>query len=362
MARLICRESVGTQRVYDVTTTPTHSFLAKSDRSKKGSPFLLAHNSHRLSTSALDALLKPMEENIRGSMDKKIVCIFCTTEPEKMRATILSRCAPVFTIQVVEPEEIAERLAMICGKEGITFDQEALVQIAEMTECHIRDALKAIEGISKLGGVSRENVVGYFRLDLMDIYLEMLLGLREELAKTLENAEVVLKQVSPVVCYERLSDLSLFAYKIWLGIEKKIPVYWDRNKIVKLGEIFGDELLRFTQTFSSRPARPTGSMLLCDLAELNKTRQIDMQLPVSFSDKSGTVKKDAVGSTTIGGVNVVAAAVKQPQSDEPKKSTAVQELSIKDFCQLLDERLTQQSGDFSGEANGSSGRQDLGGD
>ena len=78
----------------------------------------LFDESHRLSKQALDALLKPMEDNVEGSEDKKLVCIFCTTEPEKMRSTIFSRCAPAFVIRAVSPEGIAGRLAWVCEKEG----------------------------------------------------------------------------------------------------------------------------------------------------------------------------------------------------------------------------------------------------
>ena len=59
-----------------------------------GKRLYLMDEAHRLSKDALDALLKPMEEG-------KLVCIFATTEPEKMRATVIYRCAPNFVIESV---------------------------------------------------------------------------------------------------------------------------------------------------------------------------------------------------------------------------------------------------------------------
>ena len=115
----------------------------------------LFDESHRLSKQALDVLLKPMEDSIEGTEEKQLVCIFCTTEPEKMRSTIFSRCAPAFVIRAVSPHGIAERLALVCDQEGIEYDPEVLPLIAEVTECHIRDALKTVEGISMLGRLSR---------------------------------------------------------------------------------------------------------------------------------------------------------------------------------------------------------------
>ena len=108
----------------------------------------LFDEAHQLSRDALDALLKPMEENDRGSFDKKLVCIFATTEPEKMRQTVLSRCAPAFIIRHVDSEEIADRLQKVCEWERFEYEREALVLIADFTEGHIRDALKAIEGVA----------------------------------------------------------------------------------------------------------------------------------------------------------------------------------------------------------------------
>lgn len=354
MARLISRESVGVQRVYDITTTPTHSFLAKSGRSEQGSPFLLVHNSHRLSASALDALLKPLEENIRGTMDKKMICIFCTTEPERMRNTILSRCAPVFTIQAVTPETIGERLQVVCQGEGYEFEEDALVQIAEVTECHIRDALKAVEGISKVGPVDVKTVRSYFHLDLNDTYLDILLGLRSNRPQSLGNALGLLDTVSPVTCYGKLADLCLLAFKLFLGVEKRIPVYWDRSKLRALGEEYGEELLRFSKTFSSRPARPTGHMLVCDLATLSLPEQVGFQVAGSISDKGGTILKRGESTHfTEDGVYVVEAAVNRPQAEKGVGKQLV-EMGIADFCKTLD-RLV-------GERDGSTGRPDVGSD
>ena len=108
----------------------------------------LFDEAHQLSPSALDALLKPMEENRPNSEEKRLVCIFATTEPEKMKATVLSRCAPAFIIHHVDSEEIADRLAFVCEQESISYNREALLLIADFSEGHIRDALKSIEGVA----------------------------------------------------------------------------------------------------------------------------------------------------------------------------------------------------------------------
>ena len=137
----------------------------------------LMDEAHRLSKSALDALLKPMEDCIPGTQDKQLVCIFCTTEPEKMQPTIFSRCAPAFVIKAATPEQIAGRLAWVCTQENLAYEHDALVTIAEVTECHVRDALKTLEGASVQGPVTVASVASYLGIKSNDMILDMLLAM-----------------------------------------------------------------------------------------------------------------------------------------------------------------------------------------
>lgn len=227
----------------------------------------LFDEAHQLSKDALDAMLKPLEDNLPGSDDKKMVCIFCTTEPEKMRATILSRCAPAFVIQPVSPEEIAQRLAWVCTQEQIPFDVEMLRLIAEASECHIRDALKAIEGVSMLGAINEANVRTYLHLDLNASYLDILEGLGTDFVAVKSAVNRILERASPVTIYERLVDVIMMAYQAAMGV--KVPMFWDAERLKALGMKHGDNLLGFANRLASRPGRPNASMLLCDLGFLH---------------------------------------------------------------------------------------------
>ena len=228
----------------------------------------LIDESHSLSKEALDGLLKPLEENFAGSFDKKLVCIFCTTEPEKMRATILSRCAPTFVIRSVDPEIVAKRLEMICQKENLEHDFEMLRLIAEMTECHVRDAIKAVEGVSMLGSINKENVMAYLHLDMHGLYLDLLENISQDMNKAMLVAKDILTRVSPVTCYDKLAEISLLIYQLSIG-GVKAPSYWDVERLKQIGEKLGVGLLGYASRFSSRPARPTESMVLCDIGQLH---------------------------------------------------------------------------------------------
>lgn len=312
----------------------------------------LVDEAHRLSTSALDALLKPLEENIPGSDDKKMICIFCTTEPEKMRATILSRCAPAFVVEPVVPQVIVGRLAAICDAEGISYEQEMLHWIVEATECHIRDAMKAVEGISTVGEINRENVVAYLGLDQHEVFMEVLCNLEENLDLSLEQMVEVLKRVSPITCYEKFSDLALLAYRHHLGITKAIPVYWPLKIIEKLSATYGDRLLDFAQCFASRPARPSEAMLLCDLARLGRGGSFVGAGMVAGSQK-GLPKRNTSGkikTTTpdhlVDGVHVDPRARRVVQPKEKGRPDG--ELSVDEFCTLLVRKLRDHGGILGG--------------
>jgi DNA polymerase III subunit gamma/tau len=231
----------------------------------------LVDEAHRLSPAALDALLKPMEDTVAGSDDKLLVCLFCTTEPEKMKATIFSRCAPAFVIRRVSPDGIADRLAYVCEQEGITYERAALVLIAEAVECHIRDALKSVEGVSMLGTVSVDNVKAYLRLNANSVYLRVLLYLGKDLGKVLEPVQELQEMVSPATAYERLSELAMLAYRVFLGVGKP-PSYWSEKHVAALGKVHEVFLVQVAQALSTKPGHPTYAMLECDLATLHFQR------------------------------------------------------------------------------------------
>ena len=231
----------------------------------------LFDEAHRLSKDALDALLKPMEDTVQGGEDKLLVCIFCTTEPERMRATIFSRCAPAFVIRPVSPEGIADRLAMVCEKEGIPYEREALVIIAEAVECHIRDALKSVEGVSMLGRVDTANVKSYLRLNANTQYLRLLAALGTDLPAVLQEVQALQEVVSPSTVYERVSELAMLAYRVGLGVGKP-PSFWDAGHVQSLWTVHQSFLLQVARTLAAKPGHPTFAMLECDLSALHFLR------------------------------------------------------------------------------------------
>lgn len=323
----------------------------------------LFDESHRLSADALDALLKPMEDCVPGTQDKTLVCIFCTTEPEKMRATVLSRCAPAFVIRPVTPDQIRDRLVTVCDSEGIDYEPEALKLIGELTECHIRDALKAVEGVSMLGKVDRINVAKYLHLDSHLAVLEILSLILEDLPGALRKASELLATTSPTTCYENLAETAILAYRVSIGAATP-PSYLNEQTVLDIGKKVGTRLLSYASRFSSRPGRPTASMLLCDVAQLHQeaVAPILFALPVAQKSSEQSVVgnvKPAVKSETRDGVYVLHSAVKVKDkvAPPPKPQTQSFELQPLDFFVLVKKRVAELK---ESKLNGRSGQQDLG--
>lgn len=276
----------------------------------------LFDESHQLSKDALDALLKPLEDNLPGSEDKQLTCIFCTTEPEKMRATVLSRCAPAFVVQPQPPDVIATRLQFVCEQEEIEFEPDMLTLVAEITECHIRDALKAIEGVSMLGGVTKDNVAAYLHLDLNAAYIDLLEAIGSDLPAAFEAAKKIMTRASPVSCYRKLSEAAMLAFRASLG--EKVPGYWGKERLAALGASKGAALLGYASRFASRPGRPTPSMLLMDIGHLH-------HVGGSVSQPQAVLQVQAVGGAAppVPPTQAAAPPPKMPKAAESSGSMAV---------------------------------------
>ena len=94
---------------------------------------------HMLSTAAFNALLKTLEEP-----PDHVVFILCTTDPQKVPATIHSRCQR-FDFHRISSDEIVARLGAICVSEGVEFEPEALALIADRSDGGMRNALTTLE-------------------------------------------------------------------------------------------------------------------------------------------------------------------------------------------------------------------------
>ena len=101
---------------------------------------------HMLTSAAFNALLKTLEEP-----PSHVTFIMCTTDPQKILATILSRVQR-FDFRSIAADEMAEHLVNVCKNEGFTYEDTAIDLIVRHARGGMRDALSSLEQLSVYGG------------------------------------------------------------------------------------------------------------------------------------------------------------------------------------------------------------------
>ena len=107
---------------------------------------------HMLTREAFNALLKTLEEP-----PPHVKFVLCTTEPEKLPITILSRCQR-FDFQSVDTVAIAQRLAQIVESEGLIVAPAALELIARRAAGSMRDSQSLLEQLFGIAAGDKKNI------------------------------------------------------------------------------------------------------------------------------------------------------------------------------------------------------------
>jgi len=94
---------------------------------------------HMLSVSAFNALLKILEEP-----PAHVVFVFATTEPQKLPATVVSRCQR-FDFRRIPTERIVQHLVAVARQEGVELQEAAASVLARKVDGSLRDALSLLD-------------------------------------------------------------------------------------------------------------------------------------------------------------------------------------------------------------------------
>lgn len=165
---------------------------------------------HALSNNAWQAMLKIIEEP-----PKDTIFIFCTTDPQKIPATILSRVQR-YDFKKISLDGIINRLAYILQCEielgrKITFDEDAIEYIAKTADGGMRDAISLLDKcLSFSEKLTTENVLKA----LGSVNYETMFKLLTHICnKELDNSLEVIETV-----YNEGVDLTQFMKQFWLFV------------------------------------------------------------------------------------------------------------------------------------------------
>ena len=149
-----------------------------------GNPtILILDEAHRLSTASQDALLKSME-------DRRIFCILCTTEPNKIRAAVRDR-VDEYPIRPATHDDLVGLLRRICETEGVIYSIEALSEIVSNSDRSPRSSINVLQSIMFTDDVSVPSVHKYYRYDSLKI-------IRDSLSLLMDKTSYCLQEITPV--------------------------------------------------------------------------------------------------------------------------------------------------------------------
>lgn len=208
---------------------------------------------HMITTEGWNAMLKILEEP-----PKNTIFIFCTTDPQKIIPTVLSRVQR-FDFQRITLTTIIERLEYILKEEGIkTYTKEAIEFIARMANGGMRDAISLLEKcIDYAPEISVDTVIQALGFIDYDILYDIVLALKEknvaDLIKTLEDVYISGVEMKFLVKQLLSFVLDLCTFSNLRGF-----------KYVSIPQEYEDKLNYLTDNCTSAPKQ-----LLKDLVDLD---------------------------------------------------------------------------------------------
>lgn len=220
---------------------------------------------HMLSTGAFNALLKTLEEP-----PEHVKFILATTEPQKLPATILSRCQR-FDFKRISVEDIIKRLKIICNENKIKITEEALNMIAVLAEGALRDGISILERCSQdtdeeiTEDVIRE-LVGLPQLNYIRELVECIIE------KNVENAIKVMD-----VIINQGKDLDNFLWEI-IKYVKDILVYKVTSKL----DLYTNEDIEFIKKLLDKISKEELLEIIYELSELSNAMKMSTQKNIIF--------------------------------------------------------------------------------
>ena len=206
---------------------------------------------HMLSTGAFNALLKTLEEP-----PEHVKFILATTEPQKLPATILSRCQR-FDFKRISNDDIIKRLKIVCEESKIEITEGALQIIAVLSEGAMRDALSILErciqdGENKIDEDKIKDLVGIPKFDFVNNIIQAILEY---------NVDDVIKNINDIL--NQGKDLDNFLWEM-IKYVKDILVFQSTKKL----DLYNQDELKKIETVSTEVPKLRLVQLIYDLSEL----------------------------------------------------------------------------------------------
>lgn len=220
---------------------------------------VLLDECHRLSLAAQDALLKSVEE-------KKIVLILCTTEPEKVRGPIRTRCED-HVFRKPSLEDVQARVEFILEQEGVEYDPEAVSLVVKQGGGLVRETLNRIETLSQIGAITVESVRDLLGIEDASVYYRVLQSGPEQALTLLDS---LLSSHPPHLVCDNLAQVALCCYRAGMGVPSTSSLYDKDLGGATFEKVGAATLLQSAKVLASLD--PTPQALLAEVALLKTPR------------------------------------------------------------------------------------------
>ncbi|WP_026883162.1 DNA polymerase III subunit gamma/tau [Clostridium akagii] len=181
---------------------------------------------HMLSVGAVNAFLKTLEEP-----PKNVIFILATTDPQRLPATILSRCQR-FDFKRIKKEDMFQRLREIVTKQGFSADDKSLYLVARISDGAMRDALSMLDQAIAVGSgkVEYDDIINMLGLVTNDYLVKITDALIEK------NVETAMRVVEDVVINGK--DINIFIKDFIVHMRNLMMVKVSNNpeEIIDLSE------------------------------------------------------------------------------------------------------------------------------
>ena len=242
---------------------------------------------HMLSTGAFNALLKTLEEP-----PEHVKFILATTEPQKLPATILSRCQR-FDFKKISNGDIIKRLEIVCKESNIEITKEALQIVATLSEGAMRDALSILErciqdGENQIDEDKIKDLVGIPKMVYVHDIVEAIIRYDVDKAlvtvnEVLEDGKdisnllwAIIKYVKDILLYKATNHLELYSEEEKVKV-KEISETVEKERLINLVYAFSE--LENEMKFSTQKniIFQAGIIKLCSKLTINSVGNSDLE-------------------------------------------------------------------------------------
>lgn len=226
---------------------------------------------HMLSPGAFNALLKTLEEP-----PEHVKFILATTEPQKLPATILSRCQR-FDFKRISNENIIKRLKIVCMESKIEVTDGALNIIAVLADGAMRDALSILErcvqdGENKIDEDKIKDLVGIPKITFVHSIIDAIV--EYDIDRALESMDEILNEGK---------DLNNFLWEIIKYI-KDILIYKTSGR----AQLYNDDEIRNIKNIADKVEKDRLVNLIYELSKLESDMKWSTQKTIIF--QAGIIK------------------------------------------------------------------------